>query len=1123
MVSDHSDDLSVMTYVSFFRAYDAKANVVDPSKTHVAGPGLKKAKTFEDNYFTITAKNGFNDPVHTGGANFAVKVTPTDASAIPVAVTLKDNQNGTYEVHYTPNTPGKYAIDVTLDGVAVANSPFFVEAVPIVDAKASGITKELYVGPDGLPHFEVTTRDKSGKPIFDVSVPIVAAVANAADGSEAHATVTPKEDGVYDITIAPPKSGDYEIKVGLKDTNPENLLGGKPFTAKLEPPAEKPKAISPDDIFVDVPSKLETNDEGEVFFHLKPKPDADIKNAKFNVNAAGPDGKPIDVTVTALPDGAFLVTLAPTETGDHAIKIDFSDPSGQTAALPPFTTQIVVKPAEEEIPSELLNAAAKTKIDLSPIKEGLDPLGNLHFKVAPEDLPEGAKVVPKLRLNGEEIPVQVGEPLEDTFVISFRPPLSGDYELETFLVKDGQEAKVGDAPEKFSVELPKHAPAEEQVQKAADETTVDFSGLSAEPTEDGGVSFNVNGGKKLPDGAKYNAKILFVPEHATVPSTIVNEGDDGKFRVIFYPKHTEGPAEYLVALSLEDKNGNDAKVRGGPYRVIVNIVRNAEFPNVHPRVVKVAKEASLDMKPLNSGPNTEGKLHFDIVNLPATLPKGSHIDAKITNTADGSDIPTELKHGDGVTGVYFKPAGSGVYLIEAVLADEEDNGANFKGAPLRLTLNFGTAPPRSANAPDPLVEKAAEESKVDLSNIGKGANKDGDLEFAIETPEIPEGSHLESTVVFVPDNLDLPSAIVPSPTEKGKYTVAFKPVRTGEYMIAANLVDKDGKAARLKGTPIRLMLTVAESAGVPLHPTSNPKVREAADNSSVDLSPIGQGLNEDGQVKFFVNTKDIPSDAVLAPKVAFNNQDLPVNVRPVEGSDGKYSVEFPPSGSGEYLISANILDKEGNPAKIKGTPIRLNLKLPEAQALQQRPRAPTPVVSPRMASDHSSPPHSPSHTAASPSHQAASAAHPSPSDQSSAPHIGSAPGASAQRKAHAPSPLAQSRTAASLDAGDSPAAAHGSEGSDPEEEVDAEQTVMWTHSFQIEAKTIRGNPRRTGGDVFAVAITGPNGPVDGGVKLEDLGNGKYQVTYSLPGHGKYSIKVTINGKNIAGSPFTQKI
>jgi filamin len=1115
MVSDHSDDLSVMTYVSYYRAYHAKAGIVDPNNSQVVGPGIKKAKANEDNIFNIIAKNAFNEPVQIGGSNFSVKVNPVNASDPPIAVTIKDNLNGQYQVHYTPNAPGKYTVDVTLDGAPVANSPYTVEAVPTVDAKNSGVTKAIYVGPDGLPHFEVTTRDKAGKPIFDAALPVVAAVSNIVDGTEAHATVTPKEDGVYDITIAPPKAGDYEIKVGLKDTDPDHLLGGKPFTAKLEPPAEKPKPISPADIFVDVPSQLVTNDDGEVQFYIKSKPDADIKSAKFNVNAVGPDSKPIDVSITALPDGSFLVTLAPTETGDHNIKIDFSDPSGQTAELPPFIAQFVVKPPEEEIPHALLNAAAKTKVDLSPISEGLDPMGNLHFKVLPEDLPDGAKIVPKLTLVGAgEIPVQVGEASSDSVGVSFHPPSSGEYEIEAFLEKDGKQAKVADTPKKFSVLLPKHVPAEEQVQKAAEETTVDFSGLSAEPTEDGGVSFNVNGGKRLPAGAKYNAKILFVPDHSTVPSTIFNEGDEGKFRVVFYPKHNEGPAEYLVALSLADKNGNDAKVRGGPYRVIVNIVRSPEFPNVNPRVVKVAKEASLDMKPLNSGPNPEGKLHFDIVNLPATLPKGSRIDAKITNTADGSDIPTELKHGEGACGVYFKPAGSGVYLIEAVLADEEDNGASFKGAPVRLTLNFGTAPPRSTNAPDPLVEKAAEESKVDLSNIGKGTNKDGDLEFTIDTPEIPEGAHLESAVVFVPDNLDLPSTLTPSPTEKGKHTVAFKPVRTGEYMIAANLVDKDGKTARLKGTPIRLMLTVAEPTGVPLRATANPKVREAADNSSVDLAPIGAGLNEAGQVKFYVNTKDIPADAVLAPKVAFNNQELPVVVRPVEGTDGKYSVEFPPSGSGEYLISANILDKEGLPAKIKGTPIRLNLKLPETQTLQ-RPRAPTPVLHPASPRLHDQLSSAPTQTASASSIPAQTSS--APTQSSSAP---SHTDVTQRSHAHTPSPLAQSRTAGSLEETASPA--QGSAESEPEE-VDAEQTVMWTHSFQIEARTIRGTPRRTGGDVFAVAISGPNGPVDGGVKLDDLGNGKYQVTYSLPGHGKYSIRATINGRDIVGSPFTQKI
>jgi hypothetical protein len=105
-----------------------------------------------------------------------------------------------------------------------------------VDAKNSGVTKEPHVGPDGLTHFEVTTRDKSGKTVSDLTVPVVASVSNVGDQSEAHVTVTPKEDGVYDITIAPTKTGDYEVKVGVRDTSPGNLLGGKPFIVNLKPP-----------------------------------------------------------------------------------------------------------------------------------------------------------------------------------------------------------------------------------------------------------------------------------------------------------------------------------------------------------------------------------------------------------------------------------------------------------------------------------------------------------------------------------------------------------------------------------------------------------------------------------------------------------------------------------------------------------------------------------------------------------------------------------------------------------------------------------------------------------------------------------------------------------------------
>jgi filamin len=47
MVSDQTDDLSVMTYVSYFRVYDAKAKQASPANTQVHGAGIKKARVAE--------------------------------------------------------------------------------------------------------------------------------------------------------------------------------------------------------------------------------------------------------------------------------------------------------------------------------------------------------------------------------------------------------------------------------------------------------------------------------------------------------------------------------------------------------------------------------------------------------------------------------------------------------------------------------------------------------------------------------------------------------------------------------------------------------------------------------------------------------------------------------------------------------------------------------------------------------------------------------------------------------------------------------------------------------------------------------------------------------------------
>jgi len=94
-----------------------------------------------------------------------------------------------------------------------------------------------------------------------------------------------------------------------------------------------------------------------------------------------------------------------------------------------------------------------------------------------------------------------------------------------------------------------------------------------------------------------------------------------------------------------------------------------------------------------------------------------------------------------------------------------------------------------------------------------------------------------------------------------------------------------------------------------------------------------------------------------------------------------------------------------------------------------------------------------------------------------------------------------------------------------EEGTDEEESLAVDYMFTIEARGRGGVPRNRGGEKFAVTITGPEGPVED-VVVEDLREthpGKYKVFYTLPGRGKYIIKATLNGKDIKGSPWRQKL
>jgi len=85
-----------------------------------------------------------------------------------------------------------------------------------------------------------------------------------------------------------------------------------------------------------------------------------------------------------------------------------------------------------------------------------------------------------------------------------------------------------------------------------------------------------------------------------------------------------------------------------------------------------------------------------------------------------------------------------------------------------------------------------------------------------------------------------------------------------------------------------------------------------------------------------------------------------------------------------------------------------------------------------------------------------------------------------------------------------------------------ENTFIEKFTFSVRTKTKSNNFKTVGGETFAVAIAGPHGPVAAElIDTHDLGNGIYNVNYTLPAPGDYKVSVLLNGHDIQGSPFNQ--
>lgn len=103
-VIEHPDELSIMTYVSYFRAYLLQ-NTAFAANCTAEGPGLYKAVTFEPATFVVTCRSEENELATRGGANVRCQLLDGNNQVV-CPVKVKDNGNGTYDCSYEASTDG---------------------------------------------------------------------------------------------------------------------------------------------------------------------------------------------------------------------------------------------------------------------------------------------------------------------------------------------------------------------------------------------------------------------------------------------------------------------------------------------------------------------------------------------------------------------------------------------------------------------------------------------------------------------------------------------------------------------------------------------------------------------------------------------------------------------------------------------------------------------------------------------------------------------------------------------------------------------------------------------------------------------------------------------------------
>lgn len=197
----------------------------DPEFSKVKGPGISRAIAGENARFFIEARDELRNRRLNGGDEFAVYLLGPNR----VQATVKDNEDGTYDVEYKAEVAGQYQLHIMIGAdEPVAESPYPVRVLPNKPSPRQctlGGANYSHAKRHNLSEFSVEAKDKFGNRCFSVEELPVEVRIIAPSGADIPVGVQEK-GGKWVVTYTPTVAGYFRIEIHSSGA----LLGASPYS-----------------------------------------------------------------------------------------------------------------------------------------------------------------------------------------------------------------------------------------------------------------------------------------------------------------------------------------------------------------------------------------------------------------------------------------------------------------------------------------------------------------------------------------------------------------------------------------------------------------------------------------------------------------------------------------------------------------------------------------------------------------------------------------------------------------------------------------------------------------------------------------------------------------------------